>query len=261
MNNQTIKKPWWQPGVTVMGLAVGWLPTIALQHLLITIVKRRALRLSADEALRFLLEIDRWLYHLTGKHSVRYGNGTHSKHRHTDYHRFFIERVSPGQRVLDVGCGIGAVAKNLADEAGVKVTALDLNRSNIERAKRDYAHPDVTYRCGDATRDTSEQIYDTVILSNVLEHLNDRPGVLRSLIERHQPGRILIRVPCFDRDWRVPLKDELGIDSRLDTDHKTEYTTASFREEMKRAGLEITHLEVRWGEIWVDLKPKDQRNN
>lgn len=256
MNDRAGKKPWWQPGVTAMGLAVGWLPMTALQHLLMIVIKRRVRRLPAGEALRFLLEIDRRLYHLTGKQSVRYGDGTHSKHRHTDYHRFFIDRIKREQRVLDIGCGIGAVAWHIADEAGARVTAIDLNASSIERAKQDYAHPNVTYVCGDAIRDTPKESFDVVMLSNVLEHLHDRPSVLRALAQRHRPVRVLIRVPCFDRDWRVPLKKELGIDARLDTDHKTEYTAASFREEMRQAGLEVVYLEVRWGEIWSELRPE-----
>jgi hypothetical protein len=59
-------------------------------------------------------------------------------------------------------------------------------------------------------------------------------------------------VPLFERDWRVPLKQELGIDYRLDPTHCTEYTLESFASEMKDAGLKVTYQEVRWGEIWAE---------
>ena len=66
----------------------------------------------------------------------------------------------------------------------------------------------------------------------------------------------MLRVPLFEREWRVPLKKELGLEWRLDSTHETEYTLESFEEEMSRAGLRIAHLEVRWGEIWAETHPK-----
>jgi len=62
----------------------------------------------------------------------------------------------------------------------------------------------------------------------------------------------------FERDWRVPLKKELGVEWRLDTTHETEYTLESFKEEIANAGLSITHLEVQWGEIWAQVQWEDK---
>jgi hypothetical protein len=93
-----------------------------------------------------------------------------------------------------------------------------------------------------------------VVLSNVLEHLEERPGFLRKIIAATGARRFLIRVPYFERDWRVALKKEIGVDWRLDPDHKTEFTEASFLRETREAGLEIVHIEFRWGEIWAELR-------
>ena len=100
--------------------------------------------------------------------------------------------------------------------------------------------------------------FDIIVLSNVLEHLTGRAAFLQRLKEATQARRFLIRVPCFERDWRVPLKQELGVEWRLDMDHKTEYTLDAFRGEMAAAGLTITHQEVRWGEIWAELRPDEK---
>lgn len=97
-----------------------------------------------------------------------------------------------------------------------------------------------------------------VVLSNVLEHLPRRPAFLRQIQQLVKPSRILIRVPLFERDWRVPLKRELGVEWRLDQTHETEYTLESFAEEMAAAGLHITHQQVRWGEIWAEVTIKDR---
>ncbi len=81
-----------------------------------------------------------------------------------------------------------------------------------------------------------------------------KPGseFLRGIVETMRPSRLLLRVPVFERDWRVPLKQELGIDYRLDSTHYTEYTLESFSSELEEAGLRVTHQEVRWGEIWAE---------
>ena len=53
--------------------------------------------------------------------------------------------------------------------------------------------------------------------------------------------------------------EELGIDYRLNSGHHIEYTNESFQEELREAGLEVVHLEVRWGEIWCEARSKPLR--
>ena len=60
----------------------------------------------------------------------------------------------------------------------------------------------------------------------------------------------------FEREWRVPLKRELGVAWKLDPTHQTEYSIESFAEEMNEAGIGIKYQEVRWGEIWAVVVPK-----
>ncbi|MBF0212072.1 MAG: class I SAM-dependent methyltransferase [Magnetococcales bacterium] len=221
----------------------------------------RADRLSSAEALRFLLHLDTQLYRLQGKQAVRHGSGVHVKHRLMGYHDFFVNRLQPGERVLDVGCGNGALSRDMAERGKCRVLGIDLNAEHIATACRDHAHPDVEYRLGDATEASSHPgRHEVVTLSNVLEHLSDRPAFLRRLVRRVQPERLLIRVPLFEREWRVPLKRELGVEWRLDSTHETEYTLESYREEMGEAGLCITHLEVRWGEIWAEVRPEAEES-
>ena len=88
-----------------------------------------------------------------------------------------------------------------------------------------------------------------------------RLDFLKNLQQRFNPERFIIRVPTFERDWRVPLKKELGLDYRLDATHFIEYTQESFREELSQAGLEAASLECRWGEIWCVTKPIREENN
>lgn len=94
---------------------------------------------------------------------------------------------------------------------------------------------------------------DVVSFSNVLEHIKDRIGLLKHLINTLNPKRFLIRVPSYERDWRVPLKDEYKVDYRLDPTHYIEYTRDKFYDEMQQAGLKIISYEQKWGEIYSVL--------
>ena len=204
---------------------------------------------------RFLFRLDAALYGLEGRKAIEYDGGIHTKHRHMRYHDFFVSRIRTGERVLDIGCGMGAVAYDVAEKAGACVVAMDLDPANVAQARGRYAHPRVEYRVGDALRELPDGPFDVVILSNVLEHLPDRPLFLRRVQEVARPSRFLIRVPLFERDWRVPLKRELGVEWRLDLTHETEYTLESWAEEVATAGLKVAHQEVRWGEVWAECVP------
>lgn len=220
-----------------------WLLSIALKTI------------PADKALRLLLRLDQRLYFVQGQFASRYGGGIHTKHRHMNYHRFFVDNIDAEDKVIDIGCGIGAVAHTVAEQADVYVTGIDLNEKSITKAKERHAHPKITFQVGDALTDLPDQTFDSVILSNVLEHLTGRPSFLQQVSQKLQPRQILIRVPVFERDWRVPLKKELGVEWRLDPTHEIEYTIETFADEMKEAKLAITHQEIRWGEIWAVTKP------
>ena len=218
------------------------------------LITRRANGMPAAQSLKLLFSLDALLYQVQGLMAVAYDGGIHTKHRHMKYHDFFTNRINKDDRVIDIGCGIGAVAYDVAQVAA-QVVGVDFNAESIQTARARYQHPRLEFRVGDALEALPDEKFNVVILSNVLEHLPGRPSFLRRMQETLRPSRILIRVPVFERDWRVPLKKELGVEWRLDPTHETEYTLETFTEEMKEADLTISHLEVRWGEIWSEVMP------
>jgi 2-polyprenyl-3-methyl-5-hydroxy-6-metoxy-1,4-benzoquinol methylase len=127
----------------------------------------------------------------------------HVKHRLMRYHDFFVDRIGPGERVLDIGCGYGAVAYSVASKAGAIVTGIDLNAENIAKAKHRFPHPNLTFVKGDALKDLPQGMFDVVLLSNILEHLEHRVAFLTAVQGRVKPRRWLIRAPMINRDWRV----------------------------------------------------------
>lgn len=55
-------------------------------------------------------------------------------------------RLAPGQIVLDYGCGIGRIARELIDEAGVIVIGVDISR-NMRQLALDYVSNDDLFIC------------------------------------------------------------------------------------------------------------------
>ena len=92
-------------------------------------------------------------------------------------------------------------------------------------------------------------------MSNVLEHLDGRVEFLRGVVSSATPDRLLFRVPVYERDWTVPLRDEVGLLSYWDRDHTVEYSPETFIAELGDAGLEVDELVLRWGEIWASARP------
>jgi SAM-dependent methyltransferase len=219
------------------------------------LTSRKVEGLSAREQLVLLFRLQERVAGDLDLAAIRYGDGLHPKHRFMRYEDFFVERTGAGDEVLDIGCSYGVVASAIAERAGARVTGIDLNERHIAEAEKRFPHERVTYVVGDALEDLPEGDFNVIVLSNVLEHLPGRAGFLKRVVSTYHPERLLIRVPLFDRDCLVPLRKELGLEWRLDKTHETEYTQESFDAEMAEAGLRITHKEIRWGEIWAEVKP------
>jgi ubiquinone/menaquinone biosynthesis C-methylase UbiE len=209
----------------------------------------------AEDALCYLLSLDSLVYQLSGFKSIEYNGNQQIKHRVTGYHDFFVNRIKPGEQVMDIGCGKGELAYQIVTKAGGSVVGIDLNEQWLNSARKNYQHSELEFILEDAEKFIPPKKCDTVIMSNVLEHIENRVPFLKKIIKQVQPSRILIRVPMFNRDWRVPLRKELGLPYFLDTGHFIEYTQESFAMEMKSAGLCIAHSEVRWGEYWTEVVP------
>ena len=200
------------------------------------------------------LKFSNFLYKLISYLSIKYEGDIHPKHRLLNYHQFFLDNIKETDSVLDIGCGNGALSYDVAQIAK-KVVGVDIVAKNIEFAKRKHQHNNLSYIVADATKDLRQEKYDVIILSNVLEHIENRPAFLKSI--RGLANKYLIRVPMFNRDWIPLYKKELGIESRLDLTHFIEFTEPVFRKELTDAGFKIDALSVQFGEIWSVLSKND----
>ncbi|MBF0289964.1 MAG: glycosyltransferase [SAR324 cluster bacterium] len=176
----------------------------------------------------------------------------HPKHRLMNYHDWFIKHLQADWKVLDIGCGNGALAYDLGAHCN-SVVGIDISAKNIQRAQTQFPREHITYICGDATQHSFQQSFDAIILSNTLEHIEHRVEFLQAVFanQSHQsPPVLLLRVPMIDRDWITLYKKEQGMEWRLDPTHYTEYTFMQLEEELKQAGLLIESSEIKFGEFY-----------
>ena len=210
---------------------------------------------APDKALRNLYAVQDDLERILAERAMAYGEGVHPKHRLTRYHDFFVDRIADGARVLDIGCGTGEVARAVARaHSGATVMGVEIEGDLIAQANASDNLANLSFLCADATQVLPQGPWDTIMLSNILEHLDDRVGFLTALIAAQKPQSILIRVPSFERHWHIPMRRELGITYFSDRTHFIEHTLDEFAAEMSRAGVEVIEMQTIWGEIWASCR-------
>ena len=183
------------------------------------------------------------------------GDGVHPKHKLTNYHNFFIENVNNGENVLDIGCGYGAVSKSLANlKNKSKIIGIDYDDQKLDQAMENNSYKNLKFMNLDATKSIPTGNWEIVVLSNVLEHIQNRTLFIKKIIKNSKCNKILIRVPMFERSWEIPMRKKLGINYYSDNDHKIEHTLIEFKKEMAKSNVEIEQLHTIWGEIWAVCK-------
>ena len=214
---------------------------------------------DAGRGLARLFAVQDALEHVVNERAMVYGQGEHPKHKLTRYHDFFVEHVDDGSRVLDIGCGYGAVARSIARaRPNARVIGVDYDKERLAQAMASDNPLNLSFVEADATKSVPPGPWDIVVLSNVLEHIADRTSFLSALIATTSAKRFLVRVPLFERDWKMPMRRTVGANYYSDPDHKIEPTQTEFREETARAGLAIDELTTPWGEIWAVLRPLER---
>ncbi len=224
------------------------LPIVKKQSLLLRLIHAVLLRVSPYALISWYVQVSDMFLSLANLLITRQHKGVHPKHRIMRYEEFFLRYVSEQTSVLDVGSGPGVVAGKLAAKAR-HVTGLEIDPGVCEFARRNNKAENLIFIQGDATRFKPAENFDVAVLSNVLEHVDDRVGLLRAL--RGYCRMLLVRVPALDRDWWPMYRRELGVEWRSDPTHYTEHTESELRDELQAAGWHVECLERRWGEYYV----------
>jgi len=105
--------------------------------------------------------------------------------------RFLLDRLPPGARVLDLGCGEGAFAAALA-RSGTDVLAVDVAEEPLRRARAAYPELHVQLIDGEGEWDLADASFDAVWAGEVIEHVADTAGWMSELRRVLRSGGVLL---------------------------------------------------------------------
>jgi SAM-dependent methyltransferase len=165
--------------------------------------------------------------------------------------RFDRLRIAPGERVLDVGAGFGRHCFEVARRGG-RVVALDFAPDEVIQTRATIGAMIAAGEIdedrfigvlrGDATRlPFDDGSFDTVLTSEVLEHIQDDVTALSEMVRVLRPGGLFAAsVPSWLPEminWR--LSDEYHAPIAVGG-HVRIYSLAELSAKLKAAGLEVT---------------------
>lgn len=197
------------------------------------------------------IRLHNYSYHKISEYAGYLNDDVHPKHSILNYHKFFVDHILASDRVLDIGSGNGFLAYDVAQKAK-EVIGIDIKAYNVSDAKKHYQLPNLEFIVGDATTYEWQGKFDKIILSNVLEHIEDRVALLKNI--KKLSNTILLRVPMINRDWLTVYKKNLGYEYRLDNTHYIEYTLEILEDELKQSAWHLASYQINWGEIWAVLE-------
>ncbi|WP_068781436.1 class I SAM-dependent methyltransferase [Paenibacillus sp. GM2] len=200
-----------------------------------------------------------------------------------DSHKRLAELIRPGMRVLDIGCGTGAITRGIAEITGPEglVIGIDNNPDWIAKARAEMqGTAGISFEVGDIYDLPLEQQFDIVTSARVLQWLSRPYTAIEQMVKRvRSGGKLLILDYNHHRiEWSPPIpssmqsfynaflswRSDAGMDNEM-ADHLAELMerTGELNDIVSLSQLEFTqrqdpdfiHKALIWAEV-ADFKGK-----
>jgi 2-polyprenyl-3-methyl-5-hydroxy-6-metoxy-1,4-benzoquinol methylase len=149
------------------------------------------------------------------------------------FSRWVAAEIAPfiGRSILEVGCGTGTFTRLMAP-AAERLLAIDIDAGFVRAARKAVAaFPAAKVERADVTKSALPQDFDTVVMLDVLEHIEDDVAMLKRLRTCLAPGgRIVVKVPAIP-SLHGPMDAAIG--------HYRRYDPETLRAVLAAAGFEM----------------------
>lgn len=147
----------------------------------------------------------------------------------------------PGARYLNLGCGRG-IMETLLQRPRDMAVGLDPDPESLQDARALNAHQ-TWLRFEQGSLFTYGGQWDLVVMSEVLEHLEDEQGALQAVQRLLAPGgHLVLTVPNLD-DFASVITRFFKPAPFKAPDHLREYTLRDAKSALRRAGFHVIHTE------------------
>ncbi|HTD66514.1 MAG TPA: glycosyltransferase, partial [Candidatus Limnocylindria bacterium] len=164
------------------------------------------------------------------------------------YFRFLIPA---GQRVLELGCGLGDLVKSLEPKRAVGV---DFSPSTIELARP--RNPEIEFHIGDAAEFQTVEKFDYIVMSDLVNDVPDVQQVFERARSNAIPDTRLV-VNFFNNLWRpiLAVAEKLGF--KAPTQPQNWLSLNDVRNLLHLAGWEVIKSDARI--LWPICTPLVER--
>ena len=162
-----------------------------------------------------------------------------ARYYHTLLQRYFTFLVPPGLRVLELGCGLGDLLAALKPSRGV---GLDFSPGMLEQARQ--RHPGLEFQVADAADWRSQEQFDYILLSDLVNDVPDVQSVLEQALRHATPDTRLV-LNFFNYLWRPILGFAARIGAKSPTLIQNWLSLADIKNLLHLAGWEVVKTDAR----------------
>lgn len=206
--------------------ALKWIKKASISDptdLIFNLIEKYLSKNNSRTSLEFLFNLQSKIDHFINQESVKIYNGKHPKHHLWKIHyQFILDNVNEGDTVFDVGTGASCSYIFELAQKCKKIDCCDNKEHLVEISRKNNVYDNVFFHKLDITKELPEEKYEVVIMSHILEHLEEPEKVLNNV--KKITDKVIIRLPRYDNHWMYLVKKDLGMFYFKDADHKREYT-------------------------------------